>query len=185
MLFRMKHIKRWGIMHSLIPDYLSAHSLEVGFIAHALAVIGNTHYGKKYDCDRIALKAIYHDVPEIFTGDIPTPVKYYSPETKKAYNAVEEASLSKLMSMLPDEYKPTYDELFRYTDEEKLLIKSADRISAYLKCREEERYGNTEFQKAGQRLLETIKETKCREADHFLSEFLEGFDLPLDSIINQ
>ncbi len=185
MLFRMKHIKRWGIMHSLIPDYLSTHSLEVGFIAHALAVIGNTRFGRDYNCDRIVLKAIYHDVPEIFTGDIPTPVKYYSAETKNAYNAVEEASLSKLMSMLPQELKPSYEPLFEHTVEEKKLIKSADRISAYLKCREEERYGNSEFKKAGQRLLDAIKESHCPEAEYFLKEFLDGFDLPIDSILDK
>ena len=95
MLFRMKHIKRWGIMHSLIPDYLSTHSLEVGFLAHSLALIGNEFFDKNYDCDSITVKAIYHDVPEIFTGDIPTPVKYYSSETKVAYDAVEKASIKK------------------------------------------------------------------------------------------
>ena len=100
MLFRMKHIERWGIMHSLIPDHLSTHSLEVGYIAHALALIGNKIYNKSYDVEKIAVKAIYHDVPEIFTGDIPTPVKYFSDETKRAYDACEGASIKKLMEYL-------------------------------------------------------------------------------------
>ena len=185
MLFRMKHIKRWGIMHSLIPDYLSTHSLEVGFLAHALGMIGNTHFGKSYDLEKITVKAIYHDVPEIFTGDIPTPVKYYSEETKKAYSKVEEASLCKLMDMLPDEFRNEYIALFEYTSEEKILIKAADRISAYIKCSEEKKYGSHEFEIAGKRLFEAIKEMNCDEADYFMDNFFESFGLPIDSIIGK
>ncbi len=184
MLFRMKHIKRWGIMHSIIPDYLSTHSLEVGFLAHSLAIIGNKYFGKNYNCDRIAVKAMYHDVPEIFTGDIPTPVKYYSKDTKEAYNAVENASLNKLMEMLPDDFKNEYSSLFEYSNEEKMLIKAADRISAYIKCLEEESYGSKEFKIAGERLLAAVKDMNCEEADYFLDNFLEAFGLPIDSIIN-
>ncbi len=185
MLFRMKHIKRWGIMHSLIPDYLSTHSLEVGFLAHALAMIGNDRFEKEYNCDRIAVKAIYHDVPEIFTGDIPTPVKYYSEETKNAYSAVEAASLQKLSDMLPDEFQSEYLSLFEYTTEEKVLIKAADRISAYIKCMEEKSYGNSEFIIAGERLLASIKEMNCEEANYFMENFLDTFGLPIDSILEK
>lgn len=183
MLFRMKHIKRWGIMHSLIPDYLSTHSLEVGFISHALALIGNSVFGKNYDCDKIALKAIYHDVPEIFTGDIPTPVKYYSDETKTAYNAVESASLNKLTEMLPEILRDEYSGVFNYSEAERIIIKAADRISAYIKCLEEKNYGNREFDIAGERLFITIKEMNCEEAEYFIANFLEPFGLPIDSII--
>lgn len=183
MLFRMKHIERWGIMHSLIPDHLSTHSLEVGYIAHALALIGNKIYNKSYDVEKIAVKAIYHDVPEIFTGDIPTPVKYFSDETKRAYDACEGASIKKLMEMLPVEFRCDYIGLFEHTDEEKMLIKAADRISAYLKCLEEKNCGNREFDIAGERLIGSIKEMKCEEADYFLDNFLESFGLPIDSII--
>lgn len=185
MLFRMKHINRWGIMHSLIPDKLSTHSLEVAFIAHALALIGIERFGKAYDADSIAVKAMYHDVPEIFTGDIPTPVKYYSEETKSAYDKVEEASVEKLISMLPEDLKSRYSGVFVHTPEEHRLIKAADRISAYIKCREEIRYGSNEFQDASERLLAAIKEMECAEADVFMREFLEAFDKPIDSILSE
>ena len=183
MLFRMKHIERWGIMHSLIPDHLSTHSLEVGFIAHALSAIGNEKFGKNYASSLVTMKAIYHDVPEIFTGDIPTPVKYYSEETKQAYSKVEEASLNKLTEMLPAEFRSSYMELFNYSKDEKMLIKAADRISAYIKCLEEKNYGNREFDIAGNRLLDAIKDMKCPEADYFLENFLEPFGFPIDSIL--
>lgn len=185
MLFRMKHIKRWGIMHSLIPDYLSSHSVEVAFLAHSLAIIGNKYFDKKYDCDRIAVKAMYHDVPEIFTGDIPTPVKYFSVETKTAYTAVEEASIDKLMGMLPSEFREEYIALFNNSVEEHVLIKAADRLSAYIKCLEENNYGNKEFDVAGERLLSAIKSMDCPEANYFLANFIEPFGLPIDSILNE
>ncbi len=185
MLFRMKHIKRWGIMHSLIPDYLSTHSLEVAFIAHSLAIIGNSFFEKNYNCETIAVKAMYHDVPEIFTGDIPTPVKYFSDATKSAYSSVESASLNKLSDMLPKEFRDEYISLFKHSHDEHVLIKAADRISAYIKCMEEKNYGNSEFDIAGERLLTSIKEMKCEEADYFLDNFLESFGLPIDSIIEK
>jgi len=185
MLFRMKHIKRWGIMHSLIPDYLSTHSLEVAFIAHSLAIIGNSFFKKSYNCETIAVKAMYHDVPEIFTGDIPTPVKYFSDATKSAYSSVESASINKLSDMLPKEFRDEYISLFNHSRDEHVLIKAADRISAYIKCMEEKNYGNSEFDIAGERLLASIKEMKCEEADYFLDNFLESFGLPIDSIIEK
>lgn len=183
MLFRMKHIKRWGIMHSMIPDFLSTHSLEVAFIAHALAMIGNERFSKEYNSEGIAVKAMYHDVPEIFTGDIPTPVKYYSSETKEAYSAVENASLNKLTEMLPDDLRDGYTKLFDYSENEKRLIKAADRISAYIKCLEEKNYGNHEFDIAGKRLYSAIKDMKCEEAEYFMNNFIGAFGLPIDSII--
>ena len=185
MLFRMKHIKRWGIMHSIIPDYLSSHSLEVGFLAHALALIGNENFKKNYDCDRITVKAIFHDAPEILTGDIPTPVKYYSPETREAYSSVEAASIKKLTEMLPHEYRDTYLEIFNHSEEEGVIIKAADRISAYIKCLEEKNYGNREFEIAGERLLKAIQEMNCPEAVYFLNNFLDSFGLPIDSIMER
>ena len=183
MLFRMKHINRWGIMHSLIPDKLSTHSLEVAFIAHSLALLGNRMFSKNYDCERIAVKAMYHDVPEIFTGDIPTPVKYYSEEMKSAYDAVESASIKKLMGMLPAELSEDYSRMFQQNGDEHKLIKAADRISAYIKCREELRYGSNEFIDAGERLLNALADMQCEEADYFIDKFLPAFDLPIDSIL--
>lgn len=183
MLFRMKHIKRWGIMHSMIPDYLSTHSLEVALIAHSLAMIGNELFSKNYCSEIIAVKAMYHDVPEIFTGDIPTPVKYYSTETKEAYSAVENASLNKLTEMLPENLRDCYEKLFEYSEDEKILIKAADRISAYIKCLEEKKYGNHEFDIAGKRLYSAIKEMQCDEAEYFMGNFIDTFGMPIDSII--
>ena len=172
MIFRMKYIRRWGIMHAVVPENLSTHSMEVAVISHALAIIGNTYFGKSYDCDKITVKAIYHDLPETLTGDTPTPVKYFSNETKSAYEKVEKAALRKFMKSLPKELLPTYESMFDYTPDEKRLIKAADKICAYLKCEEEKRNGNNEFSVARETLQKSIAALNCEEADYFLKEFL-------------
>ena len=185
MAFRMKYIHRWGLMYSVHPENLSTHSLEVAVCAHALAMIGNLHFGKAYDADRIAAKALYHDVPEIFTGDIPTPVKYYSEETHVSYAAVESAALDKPFTMLPAELRPSYESLFEYSDDEKRLIKAADKICALLKCRDEAHFGNPDFAEAEKTLRESIAEASCEEANYFLETFGESFSQPIDTLIKK
>ena len=185
LLFRQKYIKRWGLMRNTTDESLAEHSAETAFIAHALAIIGNKKFGKNYDANSVAVVALYHDAAEIYTGDLPTPVKYYSSETREAYASVEAASIKKLTEMLPQEYRETYLEIFNHTDEESIVIKAADRISAYIKCLDEKNYGNREFEIAGERLLSAIKEMKCPEAEYFLDNFLDSFGLPIDSIIDR
>ncbi len=183
MAFRMKYIRRWGLMYSVHPENLSTHSLEAALCAHALAVIGNNRFGKQYDADRVATKALFHDLPEIFTGDIPTPVKYYSEDTHTSYAAVEEAALEKLFTMLPAELRPSYRELFDYSSEERCLIKAADKICALLKCRDEAHFGNPEFREAEKTLLQSIEEAGCEEALYFLESFGQSFSEPIDTLI--
>jgi hypothetical protein len=65
------------------------------------------------------------------------------------------------------------------------LAVDRDKFSAYIKCLEENNYGNREFLIAGERLLDAIKSMKCAEADYFLENFLEPFSLPIDSIIEK
>ncbi|MBQ0092281.1 MAG: 5'-deoxynucleotidase [Clostridiales bacterium] len=185
MAFRMKYIQRWGLMYSVHHENLSTHSLEVGVCAHALAVIGNTYFGKRYDPDRIASKGMFHDLPEIFTGDIPTPVKYFSDETKQSYSAVEDAALARLYAMLPAELRPSYEELFRYTPEEKRLIKAADKICALLKCRDEAHFGNPEFAEAEKTLLDSLAAMRCEEAEHFMQTFGDSFSQPIDTLLSK
>ena len=172
-------------MYSVHPENLSTHSLEVGLCAHALAVIGNTRFGKQYDPDRVATKGMYHDLPEIFTGDIPTPVKYYNKETKDSYSAVEDATLEKLFAMLPAELRPSYEELFDYTPDEKKLIKAADKIVAIIKCRDEAHFGNPEFKEAEKTLMNALHGMECEEAEYFLQSFGDSFSKPIDTLLEK
>ena len=184
--FRMKYINRWVLMRSNFNESLSTHSMETAVIAHALASIGNNCFGKNYDVNLIGMKALYHDAPEILTGDLPTPVKYYNEDIKNSYKKVENAAVEKLFSMLPNELFSDYTSLFELSDDEKRIIKSADKLCAYIKCIEEKQSSNREFDIA----YETIKDSvdkmceSVEELKYFCDNFLEGFCLPLDTIGN-
>ena len=184
MLSRMKYINRWGLMRNTRSENLSEHSLETAIIAHALAVIGNTRFGKSYDPQRAAALALLHDASEIITGDMPTPVKYHSEEIRKAYAEVENLAVERLVALLPEEFRPYYRELMTMSapgdGELKLLIKAADRISAAIKCIEERLSGKQDFREAERSTMKLIKDMDLPEAEYFIGEFLPSYGLTLD-----
>ncbi len=182
---RTKYINRWALMRNTRYETLSEHSAEVAQLAYALAVIGNERLGKNYNCERASLLGLYHDTPEIITGDLPTPVKYYSAETKEAYRAVEKSASKQLLSMLPEDLVPSYEPLFKKKSEDKelwKLVKAADKISGYLKCIEERKAGNGEFCEAEKTLLKSMDKLDCEELKFFTEEFLPSFEKTLDQM---
>ena len=183
-LSRMKYINRWGLMRNTRDENLSEHSLEVAIIAHALAIIKNERLNGSVNAEHIAVLAMFHDAPEIFTGDLPTPVKYFNPAIKNAYKEVEKVSATKLLSYLPPDLKPHYDLLLlgKPDEDTRRIIKAADKISALIKCVEEQKAGNREFNKAHLSLVDAIRKLDLKEADIFVSEFLPSFELTLDEL---
>lgn len=183
-LFRMKYISRWGLMRCNFPENLAEHSLEVAFLAHALALIGNRVFGKSYDCGAVCVKAMYHDAPEILTGDLPTPVKYFNPEIRDAYKAVEAVSARRLLALLPPELQEAYAPLLGEDAGGELhaIVKAADKLSAYIKCVEELKAGNHEFKQAAEQTLEALKASPLPEVGYFMEHFLPGFSLTLDEL---
>lgn len=182
---RIKYINRWALMRNTTYETLSQHSYEVATLSHALAVIGNRRLGQHYDASRAALLGLYHDVPEIITGDMPTPVKYFSSEMRKAYAAVEHHAGKRLLSMLPNDLRPDYQTLLADTGEEaelRRLVKAADKLSAYIKCIEEHRAGNTEFSDAEKATKKALDDMHCPELQIFLEEFLPAYRQPLDQL---
>lgn len=182
---RTKYINRWALMRNTRYETLSEHSAEVAQLCYALAVIGNERFGKSYNCERASLLGLYHDTPEIITGDLPTPVKYYSKETKEAYKAVEKSATQQLLSMLPEDLLPSYEPLFKKKTEDKelwKLVKAADKISGYLKCVEERKAGNGEFCEAEKTLLKSMDKLECEELKIFTEEFLPSFEKTLDQM---
>ena len=182
---RTKYINRWALMRNTRYETLSEHSAEVAQLCYALACIGNQRLGKDYNCERASLLGLYHDTPEIITGDLPTPVKYYSKETKEAYKSVEKNATKQLLSMLPEDLLPSYDSLFKKKAEDKelwKLVKAADKISGYLKCVEERKAGNSEFCEAEEKLLKAIEKNELEEVQIFAQEFLPSFHKTLDQM---
>ncbi|NLX76252.1 MAG: 5'-deoxynucleotidase [Clostridiaceae bacterium] len=183
-LSRMKHITRWGLMRNTNTENIQEHSLQVAMIAHGLAVISNTCFGNNINAERVALLAIYHDSNEAVIGDMPTPIKYFSPSIRNAYKDLEDVSKMKLLSMLPDELMAVYKDILFYDESsyEGKIVKAADRISAYIKCIEEEKAGNSEFKKAAEATLKKIQDMKMPEVEYFFRHFMPGFRLTLDEL---
>ena len=185
MFSRMKYIDRWALMRNTRKENLSEHTLEVAAIAHALAVISNEKHGASMNAERAALLGIYHDMPEIITGDMPTPIKYGNPQLKQAYKAVERETAAQLVSMLPEYMQESYKGFFVKEDADAelwRLVKAADKISAFIKCIEEEKAGNTEFNSAKNATFATISALDIPAAKTFLDEFIAAFDLDLDEL---
>ena len=188
---RMKYIVRWALMRSARPENISEHSGEVAVIAHALAVIGSTRYGRKISPERAAIIGLYHDAPEIITGDMPTPVKYGSEEIREAYHTVEEKAARRLLSGLPEDLRPAYESILLEqpeSDEDRYLlrlVKAADKMSALIKCIEEEKAGNTEFVTAAastRKSLDSMAE-EMPEVRDFMRDFLPSYGRTLDELL--
>lgn len=182
---RMKLIRRWSLMKSVSDENIAEHSAQVSQIAHALALIKNRKFGGNLNADRIAAMALYHETSEVLTGDLPTPIKYYNPEIRKAYKDIESTANEKLLSMLPDELRGDYRELIEPQADsyEAALVKAADKISAYIKCVEEMRSGNREFAKAEVSLREAVEKYYCYdEVRYFCETFLDSFKKTLDEL---
>lgn len=182
LLFRSNSINRWGLMRNISYETLSEHCYEVALISQIIAVIGNKYFDKTYDVNRIASAALYHDMSEILTGDLPTPVKYYNSEIKTAYKKIEKNAEDILLNLLPDEIKSTYSELLSLSNEEKAIIKSADKICAYIKCLHELSAGNKEFVAAQRTIKEQIDLIHIPEAKYFIQNYLDAFTRSLDDI---
>lgn len=180
---RMKYINRWALMRNTATENISQHSNDVAAIAHALAVLKNLRFGGKLNPERAAFLGLYHDMPEIITGDMPTPVKYHSKEMRNEFFKVEEMACNRILSMLPEDMREYYVSAFFPQDEDEYLwkiVKAADKISALIKCIEEKNAGNREFEKAFISTQEAIKKMALPEADAFLEEFIPPFYLSLD-----
>lgn len=183
-LNRMKFIKRWSLMRSVREENIMEHSQQVAVIAHALALINNKIYGGNIDVNKVVLLAQYHEVGEVITGDLPTPIKYFNPEIKSAYKDLEKNACEKILGMLPESLKEEYREYVIPNEQtaEYKLVKCADRLSAYLKCVEEIKAGNAEFKKAKITIGNELKSLKSQEVDYYLKEFAPAYELTLDEL---
>ena len=183
MIARMRYIDRWGLMRNTQVENIQEHSHMVAVLAHALAVIENTYFGGTVDPGEVAVAALYHDASEIITGDMPTPIKYDNPEIRDAYKLVERVAEQKLLSMLPDELRPAYEEIITIPDPKiHALVKAADKLSAYLKCVEELKAGNMEFKKAKEQTYAALCQNPIPALNYFMEHFLAGFELTLDEL---
>lgn len=181
-LSRMKYIGRWGLMRASVPENVAEHSLQVAWIAHALAVIENKFFGGNFDACRIGMIGAYHETGEVITGDLPSPIKYFSPEMSAAYKRVESKAEDRILATLPPELTDEFSSLVRPSPEEKKLVKYADKLTAFLKCVEECASGNMEFTPALNSIRAELDSADARSVKYFLDHFANAYSLTLDEL---
>ena len=181
-LSRMKEISRWALMRNTAPENVQEHSHMTAVIAHALGVIRRDVFHKEANPDAAAAAALFHDASEILTGDMPTPVKYFTPELREAYALVESSAADRLLATLPEELRAAYEPLVQETSDQTELVKAADKLSAYVKCLEELRAGNNEFRLAAKQTEEKLRALGMEEVDYFMDHFVPAFELTLDEL---
>ena len=180
---RMRFIQRWALMRNTFAENVQEHSHTVAILAHALAVIRNRYYGGSVDEGQVAVAALYHDAPEILTGDMPTPIKYHNPAIRDAYRQVEQVAEEKLLDMLPEDLRPGYRAaLSPASTDVQELVRAADKLSAYIKCVEELKAGNDEFKKAAQQTMDAMLAMNLPELQYFVEHFLPSYRLTLDEL---
>ena len=180
---RMRFIQRWALMRNTAPENVQEHSHQAAVLAHALAVIRKEKFGGTVDPGAVAAAALYHDASEILTGDMPTPIKYDNPDIQSAYKDVEAVAERKLLNMLPQELRGAYAPVLTDVDPEaERLVKAADKLSAYIKCVEELKAGNTEFREAADQTRRALEAFGLPEVDYFLETFMDSFSLTLDEL---
>ncbi len=181
---RMKYIKRWALMRNVHDENIMEHTEQVAVLSHALALIKNKIFGGSVDVEKVVLTAQYHEVSEVITGDLPTPIKYFNPQIKTAYKDVEKDACNKLLGMLPEELKGEYEKYILPDMDcyEWKIVKVADRLSAYLKCVEEIKSGNSEFKKAKNHIEKELKACEMDEVKYFLENVAPAYALPLDEL---
>lgn len=185
MMSRMKYIERWALMRNSQSENISEHSLEVSMLAHALAVISNKRLNNNLNPEKAALIGLYHDSTEIITGDMPTPVKYYNKDIQGAFKEIEKIAAMRLLAMLPEDMKESYESIFFPMEGEEYLwklVKAADKLSALIKCIQEENAGNSEFASAKKSLTDVLKRMELKEVDIFMEEFLPSYYKTLDEL---
>jgi 5'-deoxynucleotidase len=183
MISRMKYINRWSLMRNIRTENISEHSHDVAVLSHVLALLTNKRFGGNVDVGRCVLLALYHDMPEILIGDLPTPVKYFNPEIRDAYKQVERVSSEKLLTMLPEDLREEYRSLIITDGEssyEHRIVRAADKLSALIKCIEEEGQGNREFEKARRATEQAVRKLNLPAVNCFMEEFLPSYSLTLD-----
>lgn len=183
-LARMKYIKRWGLMRNSVPENDAEHTLQTAMIAHGLALIRENIFHEPCDGEHCAMLAVYHDASEVFTGDMPTPVKYFTEDLRDRYQEIEDKARERLLQTLPDELQKAYRPYILDMEKDPLwpLVKAADTLSAYLKCAEEKQAGNSEFEEAFRTTENKLRKMQLKEVDWFLDHFAGSFSLTLDEM---
>ncbi|MBP1551892.1 MAG: 5'-deoxynucleotidase [Oscillospiraceae bacterium] len=182
---RIKYIPRWSLMRQSRQEYLAEHTTEVMQIAHTLAAVAKEKFGAEVDEKNIVLCGLYHDISEILTGDMPTPVKYNDDVLKKAYKDMEAKATGKMIDTIDPAVKSHIAPFVKadmLSDREQKILKAADKLSALIKCMEELGSGNSEFKLAYESTKHSLEKMELPEIDYFMANMLPSYNLCLDEL---
>lgn len=175
---RTKYLNRWSTLISCEQESLNDHLLDTARIAHMLCIIKNKKFGGDLDAERAVVLAVYHDLPEIITDDMPTPIKHSNSQMESAYNEIEEEAISELLAKMPEEFREDFKSILHRQESESELwkiVKYADTISALIKCLREKSLGNKDFDSAFLSLEQSLLESKAPEVEYFMKTFLPSY----------
>jgi 5'-deoxynucleotidase len=185
-LYRLRYIERWSLMRNVVRENVAEHSFHVAILTHMLCSIGNTLFGRSLPTDALVSMALFHDATEMFTGDIPTPVKHHNPKILDSFREIEQLAAERLVSMIPDPLKPVYEPLLKAKSQPShphaAYIKAADLLDAYLKCTAELSAGNREFSVAREQILASLRKLGLPEVEYFLTYLAPSFEKTLDEL---
>ena len=185
-MYRLRYIQRWSLMRNTVRENVAEHSFYVAQLTHVLCTIANEIFGHSIPTDKAVSLALFHDATEVFTGDIPTPVKHHNPEILSSFRNIEQLAAERLLSMVPETLHPVYKSLIgnKQADFElKRIVKAADLLDAYLKCVTELAAGNREFTSAKQQIYESIRKMDMPELDYFITHLAPSFEKTVDELI--
>lgn len=185
-MYRLRYIERWSLMRNVVRENVAEHSFHVAILTHMLCSIGNKLFGRSLPTDELVTMALFHDATEMFTGDIPTPVKHHNPKILASFREIEQLAAERLVSMIPDPLKPVYEPLLkqksRPSHPHAEYIKAADLLDAYLKCTAELSAGNREFSVARDQILASLRKLGLPEVEYFLTYLAPSFEKTLDEL---
>lgn len=181
-LNRLKYINRWSLMRNTRNENVMEHTAVTSMFAYAVAVLHNKLDGGSVNPDRVGMIALFHETGEVITGDMPTPIKYFNKDITAAYKEIERESENRLAQTLPAELADEISGLFAANAEERLVVRYADKIAAYVKCIEELAQGNREFAEAEKSVKATLAGYNSKAVNYFIDNFVDAYGLSLDKL---
>lgn len=184
-LYKLKNITRWELLQTLEKENVAEHSYNVSLISYILCCIAEEVFNENVPKYEILVASLGHDAHEIFTTDIPAPIKYYNEDSLRHYRHLEGIATDRIIDMVPKRFKKYLIPLI--CNENSIIkkwVKAADLCDTYLKCKKELNLGNKSFESVEKKVYSSLLELNMPTVNYFLKELVPSFDKSFDDILN-